>query len=110
VGAGAPKVLQSQGTGAVPFWFVPAGAVQDAIQDSGPTIGELAALDPLVGYTTHFNEVYAPGAPAALPGRWRAPEAKIVINPQSRLEDCRRFQFHLTRADLEVASIRLRFW
>jgi hypothetical protein len=106
-----PKISHSQGTGAVPFWFIPAGAVLDAMQDGMLTIGELTALVPLVGYATHFNEVLHPHPlPPALGGGGGHPNPKIIINAHGMLMDGRRFQFHLTKVHDEVENIRLRFW
>jgi hypothetical protein len=76
----------------------------------GLTIGELSALDPLVGHATHFNEVLHPDPLPAIGGGGN-PVSKIIINAQGRLdEDGRRFQFHFTAVEREVRSIRLRIW
>nr|NIR44451.1 hypothetical protein [Gemmatimonadota bacterium]NIR73651.1 hypothetical protein [Candidatus Kutchimonas denitrificans]NIR99610.1 hypothetical protein [Gemmatimonadota bacterium]NIT65230.1 hypothetical protein [Gemmatimonadota bacterium]NIV23763.1 hypothetical protein [Gemmatimonadota bacterium] len=59
--AGAPRISQTQGTGAVPFWFIPADAVIDAMQDGELTIGELEGLTGrIVGHATHFHETLYP--------------------------------------------------
>ncbi len=109
---GAPKIVQTQGTGAVPFWFIPAGVVLDAMQDAVLTIGELAGLEGrLVGAATHFSEVLHPSPLPPFLGGGGHPKPKLIVNAQgSLLEDGRRFQFHLTRVDPEVRSARLRMW
>jgi hypothetical protein len=108
--AGAPMVAHTQGTGAVPFWFVPAEAVLDAMQDGELTITELAALSGrIVGHATHFNEVLHPSAVPQVGGGGH-PVTKIVIQAHGTLEDGRRFQFHFTAVERDIRSIRLRFW
>jgi hypothetical protein len=109
--AGAPKIIESQGTGAVPFWFIPAGAVLDAVQDDVLTIGELAGLPGrIVGYASHFNEVLHPHPNPPFLGGGGHPTPKIIQTAQGRLEDGRRFQFHITATRGVVRSTRLRIW
>jgi hypothetical protein len=45
---GAPKIATSSGDGAVPVWFVPLDAVNQATQDGFLSIGELARLEGLL--------------------------------------------------------------
>lgn len=104
---GAPKIAQLKGTGAVPFWFVPAGVILAAIQDGELTIGELAALDGLlVGYATQFNETLHPNPENVVSGGH--PNHKLIQTAHGTLEDGRRFQYHLTELRGEVKSIGLR--
>ncbi len=105
---GAPKISHAKGTGAVPFWFVPADVLLAAIEDGELTIAELEGLDGrLVGYATHFNEVHQPPPHPVLGGGH--PNPKLIQTAHGTLEDGRRFQYHLTEVGLEVKSIRLRF-
>lgn len=108
--AGAPKIVQSQGMGAVPFWFVPAGAVLDAVADDVLTIGELTALPGrIAGYASHFNEVLHPDALPPFLGGGGHPNPKRIQTAKGTLEDGRRFQFHYTGTGGTV-SARLRIW
>lgn len=109
---GAPKIANSWGMGSVPFWFIPAGAMFDALQDGTLTIGELASIPGrLTGYATRFNEVHHPSA-APLPpplGGGGHPVPKLIQNAQGTLEGDRSFHFELTRVNGELKTIRLRF-
>jgi hypothetical protein len=101
--ADAPKIIQVQGMGAVPFWFIPAGAVLDAVADDVLTIGELAALPGrIVGYASQFHETLHPTG--------GHPNPKIIQTAHGTLEDGRRFQFHITLTGGVVRSTRLRIW
>jgi hypothetical protein len=105
--AGAPKVVHATGTGAVPFWFAPAAAIEAAMTDGELTIGELAALDGLlVGYATHFTEMLHPNPEGVISGGH--PNHKLIQTAHGTLVDGRRFQYHLTEIGGEVRSIGLR--
>jgi hypothetical protein len=105
--AGAPKIVHATGTGAVPFWFVPAGTIEAAMADGELTIGELAGLDGLlVGYATHFNETLHPNPGGVISGGH--PNHKLIQTAHGALVDGRSFQYHLTEIGGEVRSIGLR--
>lgn len=107
---GAPKVAHTQGTGAVPFWFIPAGAVLEAIGDGVLTIGELAALPGrMVGNAIHFNELLHPNPLPPFLGGGGHPNPKLILDADGVLADGRRFKYHVTRLDPEIRTIRLRF-
>lgn len=100
--AAALKMARLSGAGAVPVWFVPVDAVQQAIQDGVLTIGELAGLEGLlVGHATRYNETLHPI------GGHQSP--MLTLNAQGSLEDGRRFDFHLTEVKGEVKAIRINF-
>jgi hypothetical protein len=106
--SGAPKITEAQGTGAVPFWFIPADAVSDAMTDGVLTIGELAALPGrLTGVATEFSEALHPGAPPLAGGGHRNP----VFSQSARgtLEDGRTFEYHVTKVHEELRTIELHF-
>ena len=107
---GAPKVVTTQGNGAVPVWFVPVGAFFQAAQDGDVKIGELAALDGLVvGYAEQFDEVLHPAPlPPALGGGGH-PNPKLVQDAHGRLADGRTFSFHATKVRGELEAIRIAF-
>jgi hypothetical protein len=108
---GSPKVLHSQGAGAVPFWFVPAETVSAAAQDGVLTIGELESLSGrIAGHATHFDEVLHPQSLPPFLGGGGHPNPKGILKAQGTLEDGRRFQFHVVAQDADEKSIRLRFW
>jgi hypothetical protein len=109
--AGSPKVVQTQGSGAVPYWFIPAEAVLEAVQDGVLTIGELAALPGrLVGHASHFNETLHPSPNPPFLGGGGHPVPKLIQNAQGTLTDGRRFQYHVADVDGARGTIRLRFW
>lgn len=104
---GAPKISHNKGTGAVPFWFVPAEAMLAAVADGELFIGELEALDGLlVGHATQFNEMLQPPPHPVFGGGH--PNPKLIQTAHGTLVDGRRFQYHLTLVDGEVKSIGLR--
>lgn len=108
--AGAPKVSRARGTGAVPFWFVPAEAVLQAIEDGVLTIGELAALPGrLAGSATHFNEVLHPHPLPPFLGGGGHPNPKLIVDAHGVLADGRRFNYHVSRVNDEIQTIRLSF-
>jgi hypothetical protein len=103
---GAPKISHTQGTGAVPFWFVPAEVMLAAVADGELFIGELAALDGLlVGSATLFNEMLQ-SLPHPVFGGGQ-PNPKLIQTAHGTLGDGRRFQYRLTLVDGEVKSIGL---
>ena len=105
---GAPKVAHLNGTGAVPFWFVPAETLLAAIQDGVLTIGELKGLEGLVvGLATQFTEMHQPTPDPLLGGG--NPKEKLVQSAKGTLQDGRSFQYHLTEQQGTVISIGLRF-
>lgn len=105
---GAPKIAVSHGSGAVPFWFIPADAALAAVEDGVLTIGELAALPGrIAGHAAHFKERLHP-TPAPVGGGGH-PNQLLVQDARGTLEDGRGFQYHLTKVKGEVKTIRLRF-
>jgi hypothetical protein len=77
-------IVSSQGS-AVPFWFVPADAVLEAMEDGVLTIAELAALPGrITGTATRFNEELHPHPlPPALGGGGH-PNPKLVQSARGR--------------------------
>jgi hypothetical protein len=107
---GAPKIIQMQGTGAVPYWFIPADAVLESMQDGVVTIGELAALPGrIVGHANYFTEALHPSPDPAGGGGHPAP--MLNQNAHGTLDDDgRRFQFHVVVVQGTIRTIRLRFF
>jgi hypothetical protein len=109
--AAPPKIAQKQGTGAVPYWFIPDEAVLEAVQDGALTIGELAALPGLlVGHANHFAETLHPHSDPPFLGSGGHPKPKLIQNAHGSLTDGRRFQYHVATVDGGGGTIRLRFW
>lgn len=110
--AGAPKISETRGTGAVPFWFIPADAVFDAMTDGVLTIGELAALPGrIAGVASEFSEALHPGAIPLPPplGGGGHPNPVFTQSAQGTLEDGRSFEYHVTRVKEELKTIHLHF-
>lgn len=108
--SGAPKIALSRGNGAVPVWFVPVGAIQQAMQDGVLTIGELAGLEGrLVGYADQFNEVLHPHPLPPELGGGGHPSPKTIISAQGQLEDGRSFSLHVTLIQGEIRAIQIQF-
>jgi hypothetical protein len=108
--AAPPHMSQKQGTGAVPYWFIPAGAVLEAMQDERLTIGELAALPGrIVAHASQFTETLHP-TPDPEFGGGGHPVSKLIQNAHGTLDDGRRFQFHVVVVQGTISTIRLRFW
>jgi hypothetical protein len=108
--SGAPKMAHSLGNGAVPVWFVPLDAVQQAAQDGDLNVGELASLDGLlIGYARQFNEVLHPTQLPPQLGGGGNPNPKMILNAHGWLEDGRTFRLHATEVDEELASIHIEF-
>lgn len=107
---GAPKIVQSLGTGAVPVWFVPAGAIHDAVQDDVLTMGELAGMDGLLlGHASQFNETLHPHPLPPEAGGGGHPNPKLIMSAHGQLEDGRRFNLHLSFIKDEVRAIKIQF-
>lgn len=92
-----PIIVQSSGS-AVPFWFVRWSAFQTAAADGVVTISELQSLNPLKGTADQFKETLRP----------RMDHHLVQINASGRLEDGRRFQFHVTHVGDQTRSIGLK--
>jgi hypothetical protein len=108
---GAPMISQSRGTGAVPFWIIPAAAVLDAMQDGKLPMAELAGLPGrLTGTATHFQELLQPHPLPPGAGGGGHPNPSIHMVALGTLDDGRRFQFNLVGVNDVVRSIRLRIW
>jgi hypothetical protein len=104
-----PKIVQKQGTGAVPYWFIPAEAVLEAVQDNRLTIGELAGLPGrIVGNASQFTETLHPEPDPLGVGGHQV--QKLIQNAHGTLADGRRFQFHVTIVQGTIRTIRLRIW
>jgi len=109
--SGAPKIIQADGTGAVPYWFIPVEEVLEAMEDGVLTVGELAALPGrLEGHATHFTEMLHPHPNPPFLGGGGHSVPKLIQNAQGRLTDGSRFQYHITTVDGGGGTIRLRFW
>ena len=93
-----PFIVQSKGT-AVPFWFVRWTDFQTAAADGVVTIGELQALNPLVGTADKFRETLRP--------RPRMDNHLIQINASGQLNDGRSFSFHVTHVGDQTKTINL---
>jgi hypothetical protein len=108
--AAPPWISQKQGTGAVPYWFIPADAVLEAMQDNRLTIGELAALPGrIVGHASQFTETLHPEPDPERGGGHPAP--MLNQNAHGTLDDDgRRFQFHVVVVQGTIRTIRLRFF
>lgn len=107
---GAPKIATFSGTGAVPIWFVPVDAVNQAMQDGELMIGELAGLEGLlVGTAEQFNETLHPSPLPPELGGGGHPNPKIIVNAHGQLEDGRTFDLHVTMIRGEVKAIQIQF-
>lgn len=74
----APDLVALRGNGAVPVWFVDTDSYVTAIADGHLTIGELQALEPLVGTATRFSERLEPFV-------------QLVVRMSGELDDGRTF-------------------
>jgi hypothetical protein len=100
----APRLINLHGDGAVPVWFVSWPELQRAIADGILTVQELAGLAPIKkGTATVYNEELLP-------------LKHITIDAEGRLEDGRRFQFHVSLTGVPPADccsgrqVRIRIW
>lgn len=92
-----PRQVVLQGSGS-PFWFVRWDDFQEAAGDGIVTIGELAALEPLMGTTRRYHETLKP----------REGDHVVVIDADGTLEDGRTFAFHVTHIENRTHAIRIR--
>jgi hypothetical protein len=85
-----PAPMQSRylGLGAVPIWFVRTEDYLAAREDGVLTIGELEALDPLMGHARLFGQVQHPFPPVE--------NSLLVVNATGTLQDGRSFRLHIT--------------
>jgi hypothetical protein len=103
---GTPKVAETDGLGAVTFWFIPADAGLHAVEGGVLTIGELAALPGrLVGHATQFGEMLHPGLG---PNGGGHEHPMFSLSARGTLEDGRAFEYHVTTANHALVAIRLR--
>ncbi len=108
--AGAPKIVQTQGAGAVPFWFIPANLVLDAMADGILTIEELAAMaGRLTGFATQFNETLHPHPNPPFLGGGGHANPKLMLTARGTLSDGRNFNYQLTVVNDQIRTIQLRF-
>ena len=107
---GAPKIIQIEGNGAVPVWFVPWEAVKDRAHAGGSlTVADLQAIDGrLVGYADQYTEELQPHADPAIGGGGH-PNPKMIVDAHGQLEDGRDFDLHISWVRDVVRSIRIDF-
>jgi hypothetical protein len=107
---GAPKIAKTNGSGAVPVWFVPVEAVNQVTQDGDLTINELEGVDGLlVGYADQFDETLHPHTLPPELGGGGHPNPKLILNAKGQLEDGRQFNLHITQVRDEVKAIQIQF-
>jgi hypothetical protein len=82
----APRQGRQRGLGAVPIWFVRTEDYLAAGDDGVVTIGELEALDPVMGVARRFTETLHPEG---------ANNSLLVVNATGTLEDGRSFRLHI---------------
>jgi hypothetical protein len=82
----APRQGRQRGLGAVPVWFVRTEDYLAAGADGVVTIGELEALDPLIGVASRFTETLHPEG---------ANNSLLVVNATGALVDGRSFRLHI---------------
>ena len=85
----APMQAHLRGLGAVPIWFVRTEDYLAAAEDGVVTIGELEALDPLMGHARLFSQDQHPVPPSEK-------NSLLVINARGTLQDGRPFRLHIT--------------
>ena len=86
----APMQANVRGLGAVPIWFVRTEDYLAAREDGVVTIGELEALDPLMGVASRFTQTLHPEG---------ANNNVLVINATGTLQGGRPFRLHITVQD-----------
>jgi hypothetical protein len=108
--AGAPKIITTSGTGAVPIWFVPWDAVKHQARPDGVlTIADLEQIEGrLVGYADQYAETLHPHSDPAFGGGGHQ-NPKMIVNAQGPLEDGRQFNLHITWVKDEIQSTQIQF-
>jgi hypothetical protein len=84
----APDHARLRGLGAVPIWFVRTEDYLAAGEDGVLMIGELEALDPLMGRARLFGQTLHPFPPVE--------NAVLVVTATGALDDGRSFRLHIT--------------
>ncbi len=84
----APFQNQYLGLGAVPIWFVRTEDYLAASEDGVVTIGELEALDPVMGQARLFGQTLHPFPPVE--------NSVLVVTATGALQDGRSFRLHIT--------------
>lgn len=105
---GAPRIINIDGNGAVPVWFVPWEDVADQAHAGGVlTVADLMAIDGLVvGYADRYTETLQPHSDPSIGGGGH-PVPKMIIDASGTLEDQRDFRLHINWVDDEVRSIQI---
>jgi len=100
---GPPWMIETRGTGAVPFWFIPEDEVLSAMGDGFLTIVELAGLPGLMeGSATRFEEVLQPiGGSQPVP--------KLVLTASGTLASGGWFEYHVTAFSSQIQATGLNF-
>ncbi len=100
----------TQGAGAVPFWFIPANLVLDAMSDGILTVGELEAMaGRLTGFATQFNETLHPHLNPPFLGGGGHPIPKLIQTARGMLSDGRTFNYQVTVVSDQIRTVQLRF-
>ena len=98
----APIHSRYRGLGEVPVWLVRTEDYLAARQDGVLTIGELEALDPVMGHARRFTQVQHPSPPAE--------SNLLTVNATGTLQDGRTFRLHIThQADTGHDVIQVNF-
>ena len=85
----APIHSRYRGLGEVPVWFVRTEDYLAARQDGVLTIGDLEALDPVMGHARLFTQVQHPTPPVE--------NSLLIVTAKGTLQDGRSFRLHITQ-------------
>jgi hypothetical protein len=93
----APIHSRYRGLDAVPIWFLPTEDYLAATEDAVLTIGELEALDPLMGHARLFSQIQHPSPPAH--------NDLLLVNATGTLQDGRSFRLHWTHQATKALDV-----
>jgi hypothetical protein len=94
-----PRLTELHGLGAVPVWFASLPELQAEMADGIVTIGDLTALNPMIGSASIFHETLRFGKPI--------PRGTLEINAKGELSNGQIFYLHVINVDWTKINTRI---
>lgn len=94
-----PELTELHGLGDVPVWFASLPKLQAEMADGSLTIGDLTALNPMIGSASYFHETL----------RFGIDLGTLEINARGKLSNGQIFSLHIINVDMRNIKTKIVF-